>query len=125
VNEFAVAGAFVLFFIAMEMILNITLFKESEDGPQMSSVFPIAFPLVAGPGSLTTILALRAEYQIENIIIAILANILIVYVVLKTSAKLQSILGKGGIAIIKKVFGVILLAIAVKLFTSNIQELFN
>jgi len=125
VNEFAVAGAFVLFFIAIEMILNITLFKEGEDGPDMSSVFPIAFPIVAGPGSLTTILALRAEYQLENIIIAILANILIVYVVLKTSARLQSILGKAGIAIIKKVFGVILLAIAVKLFTSNIQELFN
>ncbi len=125
VNEFAVAGAFILFFIALEMILNITLFKEGDGGPDMSSIFPIAFPIVAGPGSLTTILALRAEYETENIIVAIIANIIFVYIVLKTSGKLQRILGKGGIAIIKKVFGVILLALAVKLFTSNIQELFN
>ena len=125
VNEFAVAGAFVLFFIAIEMILNITLFKEGADGPDSSTVFPIAFPIVAGPGSLTTLLALRSEFNIENIIIAIIANVIIVFVVLKTSSKLQRVLGKGGIAIIKKVFGVILLAIAVKLFTANIQELFN
>ncbi|MEM7187378.1 MAG: MarC family protein [Bacteroidota bacterium] len=124
VNEFAVAGAFILFFIALEMILNITLFKEGDEGPDMASVFPIAFPIVAGPGSLTTILALRSEYSIENIIVAIVVNIVIVYVVLKTSAGLQRVLGKGGIAILKKVFGVILLALAVKLFTSNIQELF-
>lgn len=125
VNEFAVAGAFILFFIAIEMILNVTLFKESDDAPDMASVFPIAFPIVAGPGSLTTLLALRAEYNIENIIVAIVVNIIIVYAVLKTSGTLQRFLGKNGIAIIKKVFGVILLAIAVKLFTSNIQELFN
>jgi multiple antibiotic resistance protein len=125
VNEFAVAGAFVLFFIAIEMLLNITLFKEDDSGPDMASVFPIAFPIVAGPGSLTTLLALRSEYNIENIIVAIIVNIIVVYLVLKTSGKLQRILGKGGIAIIKKIFGVILLAIAVKLFTSNIQELFN
>ena len=124
VNEFAVAGAFVLFFLAIEMILNITLFKEG-DGPDSSTVFPIAFPIVAGPGSLTTLLALRSEFNMENIIVAIIVNVLIVFVVLKTSSKLQRILGKGGIAIIKKVFGVILLAIAVKLFTANIQELFN
>ena len=125
VNEFAVAGAFILFFIAIEMILNITLFKEGDEEQDMASVFPIAFPIVAGPGSLTTLLALRAEYNIENIIIAIVLNIIIVFTVLKTSGKLQRILGKSGIAIVKKIFGVILLAIAVKLFTSNIQELFN
>lgn len=125
VNEFAVAGAFILFFLALEMILNITLFKEGDEGPDMASVFPIAFPIVAGPGSLTTILALRSEYSTENIIVAIIVNVIVVYVVLKTSARLQRVLGKGGIAIIKKVFGVILLALAVKLFTSNIQELFN
>jgi len=125
VNEFAVAGAFILFFLALEMILNITLFREGDEGHDMASIFPIAFPIVAGPGSLTTILALRAEYSIENIIVAIIVNVIIVYIVLKTSAKLQRILGKSGIAIIKKIFGVVLLAIAVKLFTSNIQELFN
>ncbi len=126
VNEFAVAGSLILFFLALEMILGITLFKEDEDtSPKLTSVFPLAFPLLAGPGSLTTLLSLRAEYAIENIIIAVLINILFIYIVLKTSGKLQRILGKNGIIIIRKVFGVILLAIAVKLFTSNIQLLFN
>ena len=126
VNEFAVAGAFVLFFLALEMLLGITLFKEDEDtSPDLASIFPLAFPLLAGPGSLTTILSIRAEYSTENIIIAIIINIIIIYIVLKTSEKLQRFLGKGGISIIQKIFGVILLAIAIKLFTTNIQELFN
>jgi len=124
VNEFAVAGAFILFFIALEMILGVTLFKQKEGSMEMATVFPIAFPIVAGPGSLTTLLSLRAEYAIENIIVAILVNVVVVFVVLKTSGSLQRFLGKNGIAIIEKIFGVILLAIAVKLFTSNIQELF-
>lgn len=125
VNEFAVAGSFILFFLALEMILNITLFKENSDNTNSATVFPIAFPIVAGPGCLTTLLTLRAEYDMANIIVAILVNIIVVFVILKTSNKLQKILGKNGIAIIQKIFGVILLAIAVKLFTSNIQELFN
>jgi len=125
VNEFAVAGAFILFFIALEMILGITLFKEGDTNPDLATVFPLAFPMLAGPGSLTTLLSLRAVYSIENIIIAIIVNVIVVYIVLKTSASLQRFLGQNGIAIIQKVFGVILLAIAVKLFTSNIQELFN
>jgi multiple antibiotic resistance protein len=126
VNEFAVAGAFVLFVIAVEMILGITLFKEEADSsPDLATIFPLAFPMLAGPGSLTTLLSLRAEYSLENIIVAILINVVIIYVVLKTSARMQRFLGKNGIAIIQRIFGVILLAIAVKLFTSNIQELFN
>ncbi len=127
VNEFAVAGALILFFLALEMILGITLFKEEEgdNNSKLASVFPIAFPLLAGPGSLTTLLSLRAEYYIENIIVAVLLNIIIIYAVLKTSGKLQRILGRNGVIIIRKVFGVILLAIAIKLFTSNIQLLFN
>jgi multiple antibiotic resistance protein len=126
VNEFAVAGALILFFIALEMILGITLFKEEEHtSPDLASIFPLAFPLLAGPGSLTTLLSLRAEYETPNIIIAIIVNIVIIFIVLKTSARIQRFLGKNGIAVIQKVFGVILLAIAVKLFTSNIQELFN
>ncbi|WP_313112259.1 MarC family protein [Aequorivita sediminis] len=125
VNEFAVAGALILFFIALEMILGVTLFKEGDTNPDMASIFPLAFPLLAGPGSLTTLLSLRAEYEIQNIIVAIVVNIVIIYTVLKTSGKLQRFLGKNGIAVIQKVFGVILLAIAVKLFTSNIQLLFN
>ena len=124
VNEFAVAGAFILFFIALEMILGVTLFKDDGSTPELASIFPLAFPMLAGPGSLTTLLSLRAEYHIENIIIAIVINVIVIYAVLKTSARLQRCLGNNGIGIIRKVFGVILLAIAVKLFTSNIQELF-
>lgn len=123
VNSFAVAGAFILFFIALEMILGITLYKEEDTNPMTASIFPLAFPLIAGPGSLTTLLSLRAEFNIENIIIAVIVNVLVIYLVLKTSAKIEHIIGKNGISIIRKVFGVILLAIAVKLFTSNIKEL--
>ncbi|MAZ73231.1 MAG: hypothetical protein CMC70_08785 [Flavobacteriaceae bacterium] len=125
VYEFAVAGAFILFFIALEMILGIKLFKQSEGNLEMATVFPIAFPIVAGPGSLTSLLSLRAEYALENIIVAIIINVIVVFIVLRTSGSLQRLLGKNGIAIIEKIFGVILLAIAVKLFTSNLQELFN
>ncbi|MFT5248394.1 MAG: multiple antibiotic resistance protein [bacterium] len=126
VNEFAVAGSLILFFLALEMILGITLFKEEGDSsPKLASVFPLAFPLLAGPGSLTTLLSLRAEYDIQNIIIAVIINIIFIYIVLKTSGKLERAIGKNGIIIIRKVFGVVLLAIAVKLFTTNIQLLFN
>ncbi|MFC7357819.1 MarC family protein [Jejudonia soesokkakensis] len=125
VYEFAVAGAFILFFIALEMILGITLFKQKSGNLDSATVFPIAFPIVAGPGSLTSLLSLRAEYALENIIVAIIINVIVVFIVLRTSSSLQRFLGKNGIAIIEKIFGVILLAIAVKLFASNIQELFN
>ena len=126
VNEFAVAGSLILFFLALEMILGITLFKDDEEGnPKLASVFPLAFPLLAGPGSLTTLLSLRAEFNTSNIIIAIVINIIFIYIVLKTSGKIQHAIGKNGIIIIRKVFGVVLLAIAVKLFTTNIQLLFN
>ena len=124
VNSFAVAGAFILFFIALEMILGITLYKDEEEGAITASVFPLAFPLIAGPGSLTTLLSLRAEFYIENIIVAVLVNVLVIYLVLKTSAKIERIIGPNGIKIIRKVFGVILLAIAVKLFATNIKALF-
>ena len=123
VNSFAVAGAFILFFIALEMILGITLYKEDENTALTASVFPLAFPLIAGPGSLTTLLSLRAEFRIENIIVAVVVNVLFIYLVLKTSARIEHFIGKNGISIIRKVFGVILLAIAVKLFTTNIKVL--
>ena len=83
VNEFAVAGAFVLFFIALEMLLGITLFKEGDTSPDLATVFPLAFPMLAGPGSLTTLLSLRAVYSIENIIVAILINVIVIFIVLK------------------------------------------
>ncbi|MBU3011528.1 MarC family protein [Polaribacter vadi] len=125
VNSFAVAGAFVLFFIALEMVLGITLYKDDDSNPSLTAtVFPLAFPLIAGPGSLTTLLSLRAEFAIENIIIAVLLNIIFLYIVLKTSTKIERLLGAAGIQIIRKVFGVILLAISVKLFAQNIKMLF-
>lgn len=124
VNSFAVAGSFILFFIALEMILGITLYKDDEGSNLTASVFPLAFPLIAGPGSLTTLLSLRAEFRIENIIIAVIVNVIVIYIVLKTSARIERIIGKNGISITRKIFGVILLAIAVKLFTANIKALF-
>jgi multiple antibiotic resistance protein len=126
VNSFAVAGSFILFFIALEMILGITLYKDNDDNsnPITASVFPLAFPLIAGPGSLTTLLSLRAEFYIENIILAVFFNVILIYIVLKTSSKIERIIGPNGIQIIRKVFGVVLLAISVKLFAANIKMLF-
>ncbi|MCF6181532.1 MarC family protein [Lutibacter sp.] len=125
VQSFAVAGSFILFFLALEMILGITLYKEEDTNAITASVFPLAFPLIAGPGSLTSILALRAEYQPINIVIAIIINVIFMYIVMKTSSKIEKFIGQNGIKIIQKIFGVVLLAIAVKLFTSNIQGLFH
>jgi len=126
VNSFAVAGSFILFFIALEMILGITLYKDNEDDSNSvtASVFPLAFPLIAGPGSLTTLLSLRAEFYIENIILAVFFNVILIYIVLKTSSKIERFIGPNGIQIIRKVFGVVLLAISVKLFAANIKMLF-
>ncbi|WP_445955442.1 MarC family protein [Yeosuana sp.] len=124
VSSFAVAGSFILFFIALEMILGITLYRHEENNPMTASVFPLAFPLIAGPGSLTTLLSLRAEFHLENIIISIILNVIVIFIVLKTSTKIERFLGPNGINIIRKVFGVILLAIAIKLFTHNIKILF-
>ena len=123
VHSFAVAGAFILLFIALEMILGITLYKQEDDSDLSATVFPLAFPLIAGPGSLTTLLSLKSEFHTENIIIAVIVNVLVIYLVLKTSTKIERIIGPNGIKITRKIFGVILLAIAVKLFTSNIRFL--
>ncbi|MCW1954249.1 MAG: MarC family protein [Flavobacteriia bacterium] len=123
VNSFAVAGALVIFFLAIEMILGIPLYKDDE--PETASVVPIAFPLIAGAGTITTLLSLRSEFHVENIIVAIIVNIIFVYLVLKSSKRIERILGKNGLSVIRKVFGVILLAIAVKLFAANINELFH
>ncbi|MAU27214.1 MAG: hypothetical protein CMH48_06530 [Muricauda sp.] len=123
VYSFAVAGALVIFFLAVEMILGITLYKEEE--PKTASIVPIAFPLIAGAGTLTSILSLRAEYHVENIIVAIIVNTIFVYLVLKSSVRIEKFLGKSGLGVIRKVFGVILLAIAVKLFAANINQLLN
>lgn len=125
VNSFAVAGSFILFFIALEMILGVTLYKHEEHTADTASVFPLAFPLIAGPGTLTTLLSLRAEFRTENIIVAIILNVIVIFIVLKTSKTIEHFLGANGISIVRKVFGVVLLAIAVKLFAHNVKALFD
>ena len=126
VNSFAVAGSFILFFIALEMILGITLYKDDGSSQNLTAtVFPLAFPLIAGPGSLTTLLSLRAEFELENIIVAVFFNVIVIYIVLKTSSKIERLIGPSGIQIIRKIFGVVLLAIAVKLFAANVNGLFE
>ncbi|MGO1752554.1 MAG: MarC family protein [Psychroflexus sp.] len=122
VNSFAVAGALILFFLAIEMILGIQLYKD--DAPETAAIIPLAFPLIAGAGTMTTILSLKSEYETPNIIAAIILNMIVVYIVLKSSKKIEKILGNQGISVARKIFGVILLAIAVKLFAANIQNLF-
>jgi len=126
VYSFAVAGSFVLLFLALEMILGITLFKEDpEASGDLSAIVPVAFPLIAGAGTMTTLISLRSEFHQINIVLAIIINILFVYLVLKSTRRIEQLLGPGGISIVKKVFGIVLLAIAVKLFTSNVQGLFQ
>ena len=122
VNSFAVAGSFVLFFLALEMILGIRIYRDEE--ASSASIVPIAFPLIAGAGTMTTLLSLKAQYVTENIVVAILLNIIVVYLVLKSSAKIEKMLGKNGLGVIRKTFGIVLLAIAVKLFASNVKGLF-
>jgi multiple antibiotic resistance protein len=117
VSSFAIAGSFIIFFLALEMILGIKFYKE--ETATTASVVPIAFPIIAGTGTLTTLLSIRAEYKIENIIAAICINLIFVYIVLRNTYRLENILGSGGINILRKVFGVILLAIAVKLFRTH------
>ena len=124
VNSFAVAGSFVLFFMALEMVLGVQLFKQDARAMKTATIVPVAFPLIAGAGSMTSIISLRAEFSQINIAIAIVINMVLVYFVLRYLGRLERFLGEGGIAVLQKVFGIILLAIAVKLFTSNIKHLF-
>lgn len=122
IESFAVAGAFVIFIIAIEMVLGIEINKSTS--PETASIVPIAFPLVAGAGALTTVLTLRAEFADINIIVAIILNMIIVYAVLKNAEWLERALGPGIMSVLQKVFGIVLLSIAVKLFVSNIGALF-
>ncbi len=122
IESFAVAGAFVLFIMALEMILDVEIFRNNTP-KNIGAIVPIAFPLVAGPGSFTAMISLRAEFDTINILLALIANLLFVLVVLKATGRIEKLLGKGGIYILRKFFGIILLAIAVKLFTSNVQHL--
>lgn len=124
ISSFAIAGALVLFVLAIEMTFNIEVFRN--DGPSGgATIVPIVFPLVAGAGTLTTTLTLRAECSVINIIIAIALNILLVYLVLKKANLVERVIGKGGVYILRKFFGIILLAMSVKLFTSNLNALIS
>lgn len=122
IEAFAVAGALILFAMAMEMILGVKLFRDEVTG-KTASIVPLAFPIIAGAGTMTTLVSLKAEFQEINIVLAIIINVLIIYIVLCLTKRIEKLLGEGGIAILKKVFGIILLAIAIKLFTSNLQAL--
>jgi len=123
INSFAVAGAFVLFILALEMVLGVNLIKDEE--PKSASIVPLAFPLIAGAGTMTTIVSIRAEFEAENIVVAIIINCILVFAVLKSAAWLEKLLGEGGLNVLRKVFGVILLAISVKLFSENAVLLFK
>ncbi|MFT5823148.1 MAG: multiple antibiotic resistance protein [Crocinitomix sp.] len=124
-KAFAVVGSLIIFALGVEMIFGVQLFKDEDEGSKkIVSIVPIAFPLIAGAGSMTTIVSLQAEYDLLNIAIAIFLNIIVVYFVLKLTKRIEKFLGKGGIAILQKVFGIILLSIAVKLFADNVKELF-
>ena len=122
VHSFAVAGSFVLFFLALEMILGIHLYRDEE--ANSASIVPIAFPLIAGAGTMTTLLSLRSQFHTINILIGIILNIILGYIVLKSSGKIEKMLGKNGLGVVRKTFGVVLLAIAVKLFAANVKGLF-
>ncbi len=130
VRSFAVAGSLVLFFIALEMVLGVRLFKEDTSAPGLSedtkvySIVPLAFPVIAGAGTITTILSLRAEFAASNILVAILLNMLPVLLVLFLTDRIERLLGRVGLIVVKKAFGIILLAISVKLFAGNITYLF-
>jgi multiple antibiotic resistance protein len=120
VASFAIAGSLVIFFIAMEMILGIHLFKgNDEELSNTVSIVPLAFPLIAGAGTMTTLLSLKSQYQTQDIMVGIIINTLFVYLVLKNVQWLEKLFGKVGIEILRKAFGIILLAIAIKLFRSN------
>jgi multiple antibiotic resistance protein len=121
-HSFAVAGSIIIFILGMEMVLGIELFKSDKDS-KSSLVVPIAFPLIAGSGTLTTIISLKANYHESLLLIAILINLVIVYIVLKSLDLIERILGPGGMVAIRKFFGVILLAIAIKIFSSNVPGL--
>lgn len=120
VASFAVAGAIVIFLLGLEMVLGISIFKEDENLARSASVVPIAFPLIAGAGTMTTILTLKASYATFNILIGILLNLVLVYVVLRASNWIEQKIGRGGEAILRKVFGIILLAISIKIFQTNL-----
>ncbi|WP_375444483.1 MarC family protein [uncultured Fibrella sp.] len=120
VASFAVAGALIIFLIGLEMILGRTIFKSELEADGAAHIVPIAFPLIAGAGTLTTLISLRAEYQTVNILIGVVLNLVLVYIVLKSSEWLEDRIGPGGLNVLRKIFGIILLAISIKLIKTNL-----
>lgn len=123
ISSFAIAGSLIIFVVAMEMVLDIEIFKDHADAPKDATFVPVVFPLIAGAGALTTLLSIRSQYSDINIILAVLCNMAVVYLILKMTKSIERILGPGFIFIFQKFFGIILLAISVKLFTTNIALL--
>jgi len=121
IGSFAIAGALIMFLIGMEMVLGIELFKtDQEESMNTASIVPIAFPLIAGPGTMTSLISLRAAYTLPSILIGVIINLILIYIVLKSSGWLERKIGKAGFNILRKVFGIILLSIAIKLFKTSI-----
>ncbi len=121
VASFAVAGSIILFLIGFEMVLNVQIFKEDQLGSHSGTIVPVTFPLIAGAGTMTTIISLKAKYTSEVIALAIVLNLLVVFFVIRGAAFIERILGDGGTAVLRKAFGIIILAIAIKLFKENFQ----
>lgn len=122
-SAFAVAGSLIIFMMALEMILDIEIFREGPDTPKDATFVPLVFPLIAGAGALTTLLSIRAQYADINVILAVIANVIVVYGVVKGAQFVQNKIGAGGIYFLKKCFGIILLAISLKLFLTNLTIL--
>ncbi len=120
VSSFAVAGAIIMFIIGMEMVLGLQIFQTDTDESNSASIVPLAFPLIAGAGTMTTLISLKAEYSTTNILIGIIVNLIFVYTVLKTSGWLERKIGKAGFNILRKVFGIVLLSIAIKIFKNHL-----
>lgn len=125
IASFAIAGSLIIFVMALEMILDIRIFQETDDAPKDSTFFPVVFPLIAGAGALTTLISIRSQYDNINILLAVTANMLVIYTVLKLIKRLEQWLGAGILYMVRKFFGIILLSISVKLFTSNLTHLID
>ncbi len=125
IASFAIAGSLIIFVMALEMILDIKIFQETDDAPKDSTFFPVVFPLIAGAGALTTLISIRSQYDNINILLAVTANMLVIYIVLKLTKRLEQWLGAGILYMVRKFFGIILLSISVKLFTSNLTHLID
>lgn len=119
ISSFAIAGSVVIFILGLEMTLGIDIFRP-DPNDKAGSIIPIAFPIIVGSGTLTTIISLKAVYSVPNILAGVLINLIVIYVVLKSTRYIEKVLGKGGLAVVRKFFGIVLLSIAVKLFKANI-----